>query len=122
MHEGILVDFQWPLRVDMDLPHLTGHRRVDGVVRQPLCHAIKSPSCLSKADGYNTRSTCDFFGFGILSGRQVGYLARSHLNHRQADEMSPLCNIGKSNVDVPDTMGWLLDMGPGIHVWAGESP
>lgn len=81
MHEGILLDFQWPLRVDMDLPHLVGHRRVDGVVRQPLCHAIEWPCHLAKADGYSTGSTCDLYCFGILSGRQVGYLARSNLNH-----------------------------------------
>lgn len=116
MYEGTLLDLQWPLWLDMGLPHLVDHRRVDGVVQQPLCHAIEPPYHLPKTDRYNTRFTCDLYCFGILSGRQVGYLARSHFNHRQADETSPLCNISNSDVDVPDTMGWLLEMGPHIRL------
>lgn len=82
MYECILLDLQSPLWLDMDRPHLVGHRRVDDVVQQPLCHAVEPLYYLPKADGYNTRSTCDLYCLGILSGRQVGYLARNHLNHR----------------------------------------
>lgn len=52
--------------------------------------AIVSPYDLPKADRYDTRSICDLYCFGILSGRQVGYLAISNFNHSK--QMKPaLC-------------------------------
>lgn len=105
MYEGILFDFQLPLREDVGLPHSVAHRKVDGVISPPLCHAIQSPCRPPKADRYNTGSTGDLCCFRILSGRQVGYLAKSHVNYMWAAEMSPLCNISNSHADMPDTMG-----------------
>ncbi|PKU43558.1 hypothetical protein llap_6134 [Limosa lapponica baueri] len=37
--------------------------------------------------------------------RQVGYLAKSHVNYMGEAEMSPLRNIGNFHADVPDNMG-----------------
>lgn len=75
-YKDIPFGFQLPLQEDVDFPHSVAHRKVDGVIWPPLFQALESPCWLPKADRCNTGYMGNLCCFGILSGRQVGYLSQ----------------------------------------------